>query len=167
MRTPAIVIGSSLALAACGGPDTSGTFTTEDGETGEYRVDSDSGETTATVETSEGTATLRSGEDVPLDLPDGFSLYPGAKVVSNTVVSRGEGKGSMTIIETSDSIADLKSFYRKQAEDAGVDIGIEADINGGAMLGGESEEGQSFMLMINRDADVTSATLTVGQNLEN
>lgn len=166
MRITILPLAVAISLTACGS-ERSGEFTTSDGETGEYTIDESSGETTATIETSEGTAVLRSGENVAVDLPDGFSIYPGAKVINNTVVDHADGKGSMIILETGDSIADVKSFYREQAEAAGVNIEIEADINGGAMLGGKTEQGDSFMLTANRDDDVTSATLLVGQELGN
>ena len=83
--TLAILTPFALTLAACSS-ETSGTFEGEDGETGEYTIDSSTGEATATITTEEGTATLRSGASVPVELPAGFTTYPGAEVVSNTVV---------------------------------------------------------------------------------
>ena len=37
-------LGSALLLAACGGQEESGEFTTSDGEAGEYTIDRDTGE---------------------------------------------------------------------------------------------------------------------------
>ena len=54
---------SVLTLTACGS-ETSGEFTTEDGESAEYTIDSDTGETSMTVATEQGAVSMRSGADV-------------------------------------------------------------------------------------------------------
>lgn len=90
MRKSAIIAVAALALAACGS-ETSGKFTTAEGESAEYTIDKESGETSMTVEGPEGVATMRSGADVPVSLPGGFILFPGSKVVSKTVVNQPDG----------------------------------------------------------------------------
>ena len=101
----------SLALAACSS-ETSGTFEGEDGETGEYTIDRATGEATATIETEDGTATLRSGSDVPVELPAGFTVYPGAEVITNTVVSQGAGSGMLVTMQSDDSPEAVAGFYK-------------------------------------------------------
>lgn len=164
MRVSIPVISAALCLSACG-PDTGGTFETEDGETGSYTIDEDSGETTATIRTEDGTATMRSGESVPVDLPDGFSLYPGASVTNNTTFSMDDARGAMVMFESDAEPRAIADFYRKQAEAAGIDIELEMSINGGQMLGGESEGGRTFTLNASRNGESTSAQLMVGEKL--
>lgn len=163
MRTLVLLAGA-LALAACGS-EKSGSFETGDGGEGSYTVDSDSGETTATITTDEGTVSMRSGGDVPIDLPRGFSAYPGAKVVSNTIIDQGDGKGSLVIMESEDSLDDITGYYRKQAEAAGVNIGVQLTTEQGRMLAGESEAGMAFSLNASEEGGKTTMTLMVGDKL--
>lgn len=151
-----------FALAGCGS-ESSGTIDGENGERGEYTIDESTGETKATITTDEGTATLRSGADVEVDLPDGFTAYPGANVVSNTVVSQAQGSGAMLFFETDDSPAEVIAFYKRQAEAAGVKLQLDASINGGSMIGGESEDGITFSVNANPGEERTSAQLIVGR----
>lgn len=162
-----VTMALSLAglLTACGS-ETSGDFTTEDGEAGEYSLDSESGETTASIETPDGTATLRSGPNVPVELPEGFSLYPGAKVVSNSTVSQnGRDRVVLLAFETSDSSQEVAEYYKQQAENAGVEIQIDATINGGHMVAGEAPDGSVFSLNSSSEDGTTTAQLTTGLRL--
>lgn len=137
MRRSAWVLagGAALALAACGSEAT-GEFTTEDGETGEYTIDKDSGETSMTIKGEDGDATLRSGADVPVSLPKGFSMFPGSKVVSNTVVNQPDGQGTMVAFEAAAPADKVVAHYRDQAKAAGFEIQLEMTTNGTTMIGG-------------------------------
>jgi len=165
MRTTALALMGSAAimLAACGS-ETSGTFTTEDGGNAEYTIDKDSGETSMTVEGPDGTATMRSGADVPVDLPIGFSLFPGSTVITNTVVNQPDGKGTMVMFE-SDGMADaVMAHYRKQAEAAGFDIQLEMNTNGSMMIGGERKaDGSTMSITATANAgDKTTGQIIIG-----
>lgn len=162
MRAAIVTAALAGSLAACGGQ--SGTFETEDGESGEYRIDGATGETSISVETEDGTATVRGGADVPVQLPDGFSIYPGAEVVTNIVFDQGANGGSMVTLQSDDSPQEIADFYRKQAEAAGIEIQINAQINGGAMVGGESADGMTFSVNATPDGDGTTAQLAVGRD---
>jgi hypothetical protein len=153
-----------LGLSACSS-ERSGEFTTEEGDTGSYSVDPDSGETNMTITTDEGTTTLRSGSDVPIDLPLGFSVYPGAEVTSNAVVDHNGGEGSMVIFDTSDSPDDVVSFYREQAEAAGIEIKVDLTINDGRMLGGEGSDGEVFTINVSANEQGANGQLMVGDKL--
>jgi hypothetical protein len=165
MRAIALFVAgtAALALAACGS-ETSGEFTTEDGETAEYTVDEDSGETSMTVKGPDGTATLRSGAEVPVSLPDGFSLYPGSKVVTNTVVKQADGQGTMVMFETDAAADKVIAHYREQAKAAGFDIQLEMNTNGTLMIGGE-RKGDGSTLSVTASAGEgagTSGQLIIG-----
>lgn len=159
----AMTSGTALMLAACGS-ETSGEFTTEDGGNAEYTIDKNSGETSMTIEGANGTATLRSGADVPVDLPAGFSLYPGAKVITNTVVSQPDGRGTMVMFETEATATDVIAHFRKQAEDAGFAIQIDANMNGSLMIGGERKADGSTLSVTATpgDEDATTGQLIIG-----
>ncbi len=159
------ICASAIALSSCGS-EPSATFTTDDGETVEVTTDEDSsGETSMRITGPDGEEVVaRSGEGVELALPDGMSMYPGAKIVQSTVVSGGsEGAGSLVIFETDDSPKEVTDFYRKQAQDAGITIQMDADMNGNRMIAGEMEGSETgFMVSASReDSDVTRAQLLV------
>lgn len=152
---------ATLALAACSS-EKSGTFETGDGGKGEYTVDSDDGGMNATITTEDGTATMQSGENVKADLPAGFTVYPGATVVSATNVDATGTKGSMVMMETTDAPDKVASFYRKQAEAAGIKIEMEMTINGGKLIGGKGEDGKMFSLNATSNDGKTGIQLTAG-----
>jgi hypothetical protein len=138
MRQSALMFASlaALALAACGS-ETSGEFTTEDGKNAEYTIDKETGETSMTIKGKDGDATLRSGTNVPVSLPEGFTLFPGSKVVTNTVVDQPDGKGTMVTFEADAPAEKVVAHYRDAAKAAGFDIQLEMNTNGTMMVGGE------------------------------
>ncbi len=156
---------SLLALAACGAEE-SGSFTTDEGDTGEYRIDSESGEASMTVETPDGDVTMRTGADIPVDLPAGFTLIDGAQVLNNITIGQADGKGALITFLSDKSPKEITDFYRAQAEAAGIAIQIETDINGGSMLGGEDEtSGATFSITAYPGEDGTTGQLTISQDL--
>lgn len=164
MRASIAVLTAAFFLAACGS-DTSETFEDEQGNSSSYTIDEQSGETTATITTEDGVATMRSGESVPVDLPDGFSLFPGAQVNNNTTFTLDDSRGAMIMFQSDAEPQAIADFYRKQAEAAGIEIEVELSINGGKTLGGESESGRTFTLNASREGETTSAQLMVGEKL--
>lgn len=165
MRKAVLVWASSaaLALAACGS-ETSGEFTTEGGEAAEYTIDKATGETSMTVEGPDGTATLRSGADVPVSLPAGFSLFPGSKVITNTVVNQPGGQGTMVMFEADAAADTIIAHYRDQAKAVGFAIQIEMNTNGTLMIGGEREsDGTTLSITaIGNQEDATTGQIIIG-----
>lgn len=164
MRIAALIWvgGTALMLAACGS-ETSGEFTTKDGENAEYTIDKETGETSMTVKGPEGTATLRSGAEVPVSLPGGFTLYPGAKVVTNTVVKQADGQGTMVMFETDASPDKVITHYREQAKAAGFDIQLEMTTNGTTMIGGERKDGSTLSVTASPgEGSATTGQLIIG-----
>ncbi|UAB77559.1 hypothetical protein INR77_12265 [Erythrobacter sp. SCSIO 43205] len=157
-------LASSLALAACGS-ETEGEFTTEDGESGEYRIDQSSGESSMTVETEDGTVSMVTNSDAPTNLPAGFTMISGAQVLSNTMIDDGETKGSLTTFRSEKSPEEIAAHYREQAEEAGITIQIETNLNGGKMLGGENEAtGTTFSVSAYPDDEgVVTGQLTISE----
>lgn len=157
-----LVIGAAaLLLAACGGSD-SGSSESEDGRA-EYDVDRDGGDAEIRFTDNEGNETvIKSGSDVEAALPDGFTLYPGAEVVSNTTISGSEGNGVMVSISSSDPVEKLAAHYKSQAEAAGIDIQMEIKSGDTQMLGGEGDDGRFFSFNVSSEGDGSSGMLIVG-----
>ena len=154
---------SVLTLTACGS-ETAGEFTTEDGETAEYTIDSDTGETSMTVDTEQGAVSMRSGADVPIDLPAGFSMIDGAQVSTNTVIDQAGSRGALVNFTTSKTPDEVFAFYREQADAAGIDIQIETKMNGGGMIGGENAAtGLIFSVTAYPGDGGTTGQLTIGE----
>ncbi|RIV90497.1 hypothetical protein D2V17_04390 [Aurantiacibacter xanthus] len=159
----AVVISAAvLALAACGSDD-SNTIETEDGDI-TYTVDEDSGKTVTTVTNAEGeTVKVQSGEGAAANLPDGFTLYPGARVVSSTNVSSGGSNGALVELESPAKAEEIVAFYRKEAEAAGIEIKMEMKANEAQIVSGESPDGLVFSInAAPRDEGGSRATLTIG-----
>lgn len=150
MRQTAILMagGAALLMLAACGSETSGDFETADGKNAEYTIDEETGETNMTIEGKDGTATLRAGTDVPVNLPDGFTLFPGTKVVNNAVVNQPDGQGTMITFESAAPADKVVAHYRDAAKAAGFDIQLEMNTNGTQMVAGE------------RKADSTTVSVT-------
>jgi len=166
MRISRIALASTAALlvTACGS-ETSGEFTADKGETGEYTIDRDNGSATMTVETPDGAVSMRTGDEAPDELPAGFTLVSGAKVLSNTIVDQGDTRGSLTTFQTDMSPEDIVAHYREEAGTAGIEIQIETTMNGGKMIGGENEaNGTTFSISAFPDDDgVVTGQLTISE----
>lgn len=153
-----------VLLASCGG-DREGTIETGNGEV-EYSVDASEGSAEFRGTTDDGReVSISTGSDVPVDLPGSYTVYPGANIVSNSVVSMGDGNGSIVFMTTADSVADVAAFYRSQAEAQGIDIQMETNAADSTMLSGEGPDGKSFTVSASKNDAGTSIQLMVGEKL--
>lgn len=114
--------------------------------------DRTAGEMRATIAPKgEVPAVARSGPKVPITLPKGFTLYPNAKVVANTVVKRGDSQRTLLAFETDDPVPEVIAFYRRQISAAGVRPNLDVGGEDRASLGGELSGGGTFSLTARRD----------------
>lgn len=131
--------------------------------TGMLSTDPASGEVRARVAVSgEEAVTLRSGQAVPVNLAAGFVLYPGARVVSNTVVERYGASRVLLVFETADALEEVMILYRGQAEAAGAVLTLDLGGRNRASLGGRTAAGLAFSLSARRVARVTRVELSIG-----
>ncbi len=162
MKKLALLV-SCAALAACGS-EQSGTFQTDDGETGTYSVDQSNGEGSISVKTDDGEFTMQSGADVDAELPEGFSLYPGATVLSNTRISHEEGSNVSVLMSTDASAEEVLAFYRPQIDSAGIDVKTEFKNQASTMIGGDDGAGNTFVLNVTPGDDgMTAVNLSVSK----
>ena len=94
----------------------------------------------------------RSGPKVPVTLPPGFTLYPGAEIIANTIVERDGRERILVVFDTGDEIADVIAFYRRQIADAGASLIVNVGGEKRASLGGALATGSSFTLSVRRGA---------------
>lgn len=115
------------------------------------------GEERARIADKNGAATtMRTGPEVPAQLPPGFTVYQGAKIVTNTVVEEAGGRRILLVFDSGDPIVDVLGFYRQQADAAGA--AITFDLGGGerASLGGVLVRGGSkFAIAVRRLSNAT------------
>ena len=163
MRMFLTAICTATLLAACG-PDREGTFETDDGGEGSYSFEEDGESGTIQFTDGEGgEVSIDIGEDAEAALPDGFSVYPGAKVATTATMGGTRESGSMLALESPASPANIVAHYRREAEAAGYEIEMEgragdsytvnATKGGETMMVQSSAEGSgsNTMLMFQRD----------------
>lgn len=152
-----------VALPACGGDSGEGTITTEDGETISYDIDSADQKTSINIssESGDGQLKLEAGPDVNADMPQGFVLYPGAKVVSQARMDNDRVKNHTVTMRTSDEPQKVLADLRGQAEAAGITIKTTMETEKFSMLSGEGENGRKVIINVNREDGGTIANLSV------
>jgi len=167
MRKFAVITATAatMLLAACGSSD-EGTITTGDGETVEYDVDRDGGDAQIRIgnEAGEEVVINSGGAGSSANLPAGYSLYPGASVVSTASINQADGQGTMVLMQSDASPEEMVSFYRQQAEAAGIQIQMEMNSNGSMMIAGEGASGTAFSFNASQSGDGTTGQLMVGQD---
>lgn len=165
MRNITAVFVVAVLLAGCGGTD-EGSSETEAGTPMDYDADSSGDDTEVRISGEDGEAlVINSGSGTQIDLPDGFSLYPDSTVVSTTTMTQSDGQGSLVIMQSDSSPEQMVMFYRRQAEAAGIEIGMEMNSNGNLMIAGESDEGATFSFNASSAGEGTTGQLVVGQGL--
>ena len=159
-----------LCLGACASePDSENRTQAQPGdrERGSYIVDGETGEISARIHREDGTvATMRSGEKVPVRLPAGFTLYPGAEVISNTHVRHGGGNGVLLTMRSGDDPQELAAFYHRQADAAGVAIEMQMKAGRTAMFAGKGPCDLAVSFNVSDETGETVAQLMVGTGME-
>jgi hypothetical protein len=128
----AVLLGTALLLAACGGKDEGQKVTVADGEG--------------------GSATVRYGGDengitAPENLPAFAPVYPGAMIQSAVTGNEGEAKGMVTFL-TEAKMADVLAFYKDKGAAAGLKVKAEVAMGPGRMLALSREGGASEAMQI-------------------
>jgi len=165
IRVGALPVAFALALAACGSePADSGNGSEGAKSTStDYTIDTDTGEERMVIATPDGDVAMRSGSDIPIDLPEGFSMMDGAEVTRNTVIDQADGKGALVTFETNDAPEAVANYYRAQAQAAGIDIEVDMTVNESRVIGGKNGSGTTFSLSATPKDTGTRAQLVVGR----
>ena len=133
-----------VLLAACGSSNeseiASGTVTDSEGKTADYSItqSGDGDEGKVTIKTDEGEMQFGSGAG-NAKMPDGFALYPGAKLTGGMNSAANGKSATMANFEVSGKTSDVIAFYRKQAEAQGMKIVGEMSTPGNIILTAEQK----------------------------
>ena len=115
------------------------------------------------VQTEDSETDMRSGSGSEAGLPAGYTLYPGAEIVSNTNLSQAGRQGAILVLHTSDTPRQVIEHYRRQAEAAGVEFEPELTGPENIMLAGETPGGAAFSIGASEEEDGTVAQLIVNE----
>lgn len=125
-----------------------------------FSRDAESGETRARIGVGGDEAEMRSGARIPVALPPGLTIYPGARVLGNTVVERGGSRRVLIEFETPDPISKVMLFHRAQVQAAGASLTLDLDGTEAASIGGRTAAGGDFALTARRSAGRTIVQLS-------
>jgi len=166
MKRTALVLAAGIVLAACGSDEVT-VAQNADGKVtkssdGTINVTTTDG-ASATIVT-EGGALSASSAKVAETLPAFAPLYPGAKVISTMTGSdAGGGSGSVVVLESADSLADITAFYDGRIAASGVKQQMKMDQDGSAMRAVGNADGKSgAMISISDGGDARTISITVG-----
>ena len=109
---------------------------------------------------------MRSGRDVPLLLPPGFSLYPEAEVTNNTRVERADGVLLSLDFTSADAPEQLIEYYRAEGEAARYAIETRLDAGPTRIISGQAPNGDTLALLAVREGATTKAHLSISSGLE-
>lgn len=156
---------AALALAACGSgsADSEGEAASADPDHGEYRIDEESGETSMTIATPEGEASMRAGAQVKPNLPQGWTIYPGARIENAINVDQADGSGTMVRMQADAGMDEVVEHYRAQAAATGYSIDLDLTTATSRVIGGKTPAGSTFSVSVTPGADggPVSAQLTM------
>ena len=156
----------ALALAACSSSDDSSeNATTISGDGYELTIDGDDNDASMVITGPDGEATFESGSGVEPNLPDGWSVYPGASVQSAiNVDSEGEA-GTMVVMQVEADVDDVIEHYREEAEATDHEIQMELTTANARIIGGKGPDGSAFSASVAPGAEDGPVTiqLTIGK----
>ena len=111
-----------------------------------------------TVSTQEGDITIREGE-LPKNFPDDITIYENSRVERST-----ESKsGTSVILQTSDSVSKVTSFYNKNLKTKGWESIQSSTIEGSSLITAKKDVRQLVItVVINDKAGKTEISIIVG-----
>lgn len=131
------------------------------GPSAEHVIDPVTGETRITIPAKDGLATLRSGPNVPLALPEGFTLFPGARVVSNAQVTRPGDTRTLVAFEADAPAAAVIAHTRAEAAAAGFAVAVDLDTEGTRTIAGTRAADGATLSLTATQGEPTTGQLTI------
>lgn len=153
MTRSTMILAATLLLAACGSAEEQAPAPQQPAESS-ISITGDDGKQVQ----------VAGGDEAVAALPDGFTAYPGAQVVSSTAISTGTGGGVILVMQTDDSVAEVIDYYTTQATAAGVRLDGQVTTQSNTLIGGEGEGGLAFSASAAAGPDGTIVQLTVGKD---
>lgn len=160
MRHVIIIALLSTSFAACGSPNEV-TLTGDDGKKVTLSANKDG--KTSTIKTAEGTMTATAGAS-SIPFPVAAPEYPGATVtgsMSMDATVKGKGSSKSITLETSDSIAQVSTFYKAKMAAANLPITSEmSSPEAFSLTSGDGSVGATLSVLASSDSGKTSIVIT-------
>ena len=119
-------------------------------DSGSYSIDAQTGQLSAEMGIDDGMAELYSGTVLQDHLPDGFTMFPDAELLSNTIFERGDSNACFLSLQSDASPAQLAAHYRREAEAVGLNVTLSMSLPDSEMLVAEDGQGRRFSFEASR-----------------
>ena len=165
MRSSKLVLlmTAGLLLAACGqkGVENAMERQIEKETAGDADVDVKA-DGSMEIKTDDGTATIDGGA-MPSDWPEDVKTYAGATVTYSASVNEQTGEPGMAVVLMStDDVATVAAFYKKELAAAGWTMGESMEASGTSILSGTKDD-RVVSLMITGAEGQSASTIAIGK----
>lgn len=121
----------------------------------------DLGEKSIKVKTKGGETELQTSGNLPKDFPEEFPLYEGAEI-KGTLRTESEGKVHFQVtFETKDELSKVAEFFKEKLPKSGYKISSTVETQESALLYLSKGEESIGMVMITKEGDKTTFTVTI------
>jgi hypothetical protein len=127
-------------------------------------IENDDGSRTIVYDEEGHEVQVTSSDDLTIELPDGFAPYPGARVNNSRVTVSDQGTKIEVTMQTGASTDQVISFYRQQAQAAGVEISTDEEVGVQRKLEGQAPDGLQFSAVVTDGYIDRSVRLTIDRN---
>ena len=152
--------------------DGAGTVTVRDRKTGRtttWNLDqAKRGHISISAEDEDGkNATVEFGSGSARRLPSWVPSYPGGSQSTFAITGTGsDGSGGTFSFKTSDSSADVMSFYQGKVKDMGMKVQVNSSTGESGVITAADEDGKrSLNIVVGRDSGMTAVNVTYGEKL--
>jgi len=118
------------------------------GNNADVNVDGDD----VTVKTDQGT--WSTSDKLPSNWPSDVPVYPGAKVTASVAGAGDQANGNYASLESSDAVAAVIAWYKKEVPGAGWTVETDAMISGSLMLSATKGERALSVTVTDEDGKV-------------
>lgn len=126
-----------------------------------YTIDPATGEHRMTIEREDGEVRLRSGAEVAVALPEGFTLFPGTKVRENARVTRSGSEAMLLTFEADAPAEEIVAHYRDAAKAAGFAIEVDLDTGGSRTVSAVRADDDATLTVTATDGTPTTGQLFI------
>jgi len=108
-----------------------------------------------------GHVAMRTGPQVPIALPSGFTLCPGGKIEASTMVERKARRHVLIEFTCPDPPRETIALFRRQVDAAGVKLALDLSGSESASLGGTLANGQTISISARRETRGSEVVIAI------
>lgn len=126
---------------------------------GKVKVDGNGND--VTVKTEQGT--WSTSDKLPAGFPTDVPVYPNAKVQGSVASAGQDGSGNYVGLQTTDALADVIAWYKKEIVAKGWTVTTDAMVNGSLMMSATKDSRALSATVTGEDGTVTIALVVARQ----